>query len=98
MIKKDNDFSFSERTTVPSTYAEYMVSDNGIGLNYNKGGNSSIDNKAGNMSACLEGEEKALIEIEKILSDEPPKTKKAIPSDKTKLKHNTKTNIQKNKV
>ena len=55
MIKKDNDFSFSERTTVPSTYAEYMVSDNGIGLNYNKGGNSSIDNKAANITSYPEG-------------------------------------------
>ena len=73
-----------------------MVSDNGSGLNENKGGNSSIANKAAKMSAYLEGEEKALIDIKQMLSDGPPKTNKAIPSYKTKAKQNTKTNIQKN--
>ena len=97
LIKQGGDFSFSESTTVPSNCAEFLVSDNRSGLNENKGGNSSIDNKAANMAAYLEGEEKALIEIEKMLSDAPP-PKKAIPSDETKPKQNTKTNIQKNKL
>ena len=75
-----------------------MVSDNRSGLNENKGGNSSIENKTAKMATYLEGEEKASIEIEKMLSDGIPKTKKDTPSDKTKPKQNTKTNIQKNKA
>ena len=53
-----------------------MVSDNGSDLKYNNESNSIIENKDTNMAAYLEGEEKALIEIEKVWVVGPPKNNK----------------------
>ena len=66
-----------------------MVSDNGSGFNKKTGGDSIIDNKDAKMAFYLEGEEKDLIEIEKMLSDGTPQKNKDIPSDKTKPMENS---------
>ena len=66
-------FSFSDSTTVPCICDASMVSDNGSDLKYNNESNSIIENKDTNMAEYLEGEEKALIEIENVLGGGSPK-------------------------